>query len=251
MGKIVSPIQFVGKLGNVVGFRGQRGTVRIRPHVDSIANPQTPAQLMQRAKINLCGQLSAITPAAALAPLQMGTKAANRNEFQSRNIRNTQATYRTDGSVLANLPDRLVTFSHGSVQPLAAASALQVTANAVNLTLTLRDENEANFYGERVVAVISKASAEQVYDTVIFADTILTSTAATQVSIPIPVELTENKHIAVYRLPFRLSTQGRSLITEDMIGNAAALTAVIAAQRSAVQDWGETVYHASTVFTAG
>lgn len=251
MGKIVSPIQFTGRLGNVVGQRGQKGNVLIRPHIERVANPQTAAQLIQRAKLNLCGQLTGITPAEALVPLQMGGKASNRNEFNSRNMRNTQAQYRADGSVLATLADRLVIFSHGSVQPMAAASALQVTANAVSLTLTLRDENEANFYGERIVAVICKASAEQVYDTVIFADTILTSTAATQVSIPIPVELTEDKHIAVYRVPFRLSTQGRSLITDDMIGNAAALTAVIAAQRSAVQDWGETVYHASTVFTAG
>lgn len=240
-----------GRVGSLVYSKGGNGSTIVRTYQPQVANPQTLAQREQRAKVNLCGQLSALVAPEIIEALQMGSRLANRNDFNSRNIRNTTVQTRSDGSILASLRDRDVVFSHGSVQPLASPSALQVSASALSLTLTLRDANKAGIYGERIVAVVSKVVAERTYETVVYVDTVLTDTAAKNVTLTFPVELTENKNVAVYRLPFELSTRGRALITGEMVGNDAALTATIAAQRSAVQDWGETVYFASTVFQIG
>lgn len=58
MAKQVSVIQFTGKLGPTVGFRGSDGKVLMRQRLDTIANPQTEDQVAQRARFKLTSQVS-------------------------------------------------------------------------------------------------------------------------------------------------------------------------------------------------
>lgn len=58
MAKQVSVIQFTGKLGPTVGFRGSEGKVLMRQRLDTIANPQTEEQVAQRARFKLTSQVS-------------------------------------------------------------------------------------------------------------------------------------------------------------------------------------------------
>ena len=48
MGKLMGVIQYSGKLGTTVGYKGSGGRQNVRVHVDTIKNPKTNGQLVQR-----------------------------------------------------------------------------------------------------------------------------------------------------------------------------------------------------------
>lgn len=250
MAKINSIISFTGRAGNVVGAKGPKGQTILRPYQPVVANPQSPAQLVQRAKVNLAGQLSGITPAGAIVPLGMGSKANNRSEFLKNLIKVASVVVRPDG-YRASIPARNVIFSHGTQPALATITSPTVSASAVTVSLSLRAANAdmAGLYGERIVVIIANAEVTQRFDQVLYKDVILNDTSATSVTIDIPVPLTESKDIFIYRIPFVLSESGRSLLTGNMIGEDSDITALLAVQQSAVGAWGETVFVTSSVFT--
>lgn len=81
MAEQVSLIQFKGKLGQTVGFRG-RGKNLIRERVLAIANPQTEAQMAQRARFKLTSQLSAMLGVVGRTALRAnGFRASDRGEL--------------------------------------------------------------------------------------------------------------------------------------------------------------------------
>ena len=58
MGKQVSTMQFTGKVGNVVGSKGNNGTYVARIYTDEVKNPQTPEQMFQRGKLALAAKVA-------------------------------------------------------------------------------------------------------------------------------------------------------------------------------------------------
>lgn len=48
MAKLMGVIQYSGKLGTTVGYKGSGGRQNVRAHVDTIKNPKTNGQLVQR-----------------------------------------------------------------------------------------------------------------------------------------------------------------------------------------------------------
>lgn len=58
MARIVSIIQFTGRVGSAVGSKGKGGKVLLRQYQPSVANPRTDAQMSQRAKIKLASQVA-------------------------------------------------------------------------------------------------------------------------------------------------------------------------------------------------
>lgn len=58
MGRIVSLIQFTGRVGSAVGSKGKGGKVLLRQYQPSVANPRTDAQMSQRAKMKLAAQVA-------------------------------------------------------------------------------------------------------------------------------------------------------------------------------------------------
>ncbi len=58
MAKIVSIFQFVGRAGSAVGSKGKGGKILLRQYQPYVANPQTNAQMAQRAKFKLAAQVS-------------------------------------------------------------------------------------------------------------------------------------------------------------------------------------------------
>lgn len=75
MGKIVSIISFTGRVGNLVGAKGPKGKVVLRPYQDSVANPNTPKQIINRTKF-LTLQGMGISSKPALFGLAAAAKAA-------------------------------------------------------------------------------------------------------------------------------------------------------------------------------
>jgi uncharacterized membrane protein YgcG len=60
MGRIVSLIQFTGRVGSAVGSKGKGGKVLLRQYQPSVANPRTDAQMSQRAKMKLASQVASM-----------------------------------------------------------------------------------------------------------------------------------------------------------------------------------------------
>ena len=58
MARIVSIIQFTGRVGSAVGSKGKNGKVLLRQYQPSVANPRTDAQMSQRAKMKLAAQVA-------------------------------------------------------------------------------------------------------------------------------------------------------------------------------------------------
>ncbi len=58
MARIISIFQFIGRAGSGVGFKGKGGKIVLRQYQPTVANPRTPAQMRQRAKIKLSAQVA-------------------------------------------------------------------------------------------------------------------------------------------------------------------------------------------------
>jgi len=60
MARIVSIIQFTGRAGSAVGSKGKNGKILLRQYQPSVANPQTEAQMAQRARFKLSNQVASM-----------------------------------------------------------------------------------------------------------------------------------------------------------------------------------------------
>lgn len=60
MARQVSVFQYVGHLGSTVGSMGQDGKVRLRQYQPDVANPRTPAQMSNRAKLALASKVASM-----------------------------------------------------------------------------------------------------------------------------------------------------------------------------------------------
>lgn len=253
MGKINSAISFTGRVGNLVGGKGPKGQTVIRNYQPTVANPRTAAQLEQRAKVNLAGQFSRITPAGALTALGAGSKANNRNALMANLLK--AATVRYDGgSVAADVALDAISFGHGDTPLMATATAPVVAAGSVTLNLTLTNNQYANVYGERIVVVIVKKGLDAKFERVLHEDVILAGTQSQAVTINFPVALENGHVVAVYRVPFLLSLEGQNkLATDPMFGDPTnqVITALIARYMGAVRAWGESEFVSSQLFPQG
>lgn len=86
MAKQTSPITFIGKLGNLVGSKGMKGNQILRQKPTSVANPQTPKQVANRARFLAASHTANIVPIEAIAgmrPLAKSRGISLRNAYAS------------------------------------------------------------------------------------------------------------------------------------------------------------------------
>lgn len=109
-----------GKQGNNV-FAILRGETILRKYQPIVANPNTQAQVSERAKFKVASQLSSIIPAAILsgmAPMARAKKIALRNVFSSMNLKAGVWTYSDNMTVADYLA---MQFSQGNLNKGSAA----------------------------------------------------------------------------------------------------------------------------------
>ena len=113
MGKFVGFIGSVsGKVGNVVFCKGAKGETYGRAYQPQVANPNTIGQVDQRAKMNLVGRMSQVTPSEVLIGLGT-TKRMRRSEF-NKILLNAASVERSIGApVIAKMAPADVIFSRG------------------------------------------------------------------------------------------------------------------------------------------
>lgn len=122
-----------GKVGNAV-FATSAGQQIVRPYQPKVSNPNTDAQIAQRAKFKLLSQL-----AAAMAPVIVIPKnglVSARNRFVKKNI--PLATYAEDKASI-ELTNIQLTDSNTSLPAMVMSDEDAMSAIAVNLSSSVAD----------------------------------------------------------------------------------------------------------------
>lgn len=250
MGKFVGFIGTVsGKVGNVVFCKGAKGETYGRAYQPQVANPKTVGQVDQRAKMNLVGRMSQVTPPEVLIGLG-STKRLRRAAFNKILLDAATVQHSIGAPVIAKMTPDSVIFSKGA-QPIEASVSTQaaVTANSATIGLTLSNSDLANKYGERIVVAVIDPSDKAGYSLIKYTDVVFTNTTAQSVEILYGAPIAEESMVCIYRIPYLLTAEGASLRTETLSNDGVDIIAKVLTSDNLVQDWGNSTLAASVVFT--
>lgn len=142
-----------GKAGGFV-FRVLAGVGQVMSEYNpEPTNPRTLAQTKQRAKMNLAGQLSKVTPYAAIAGLSTNRRMA-RSMFVSNLLTNITNTDGANGAIKTTLDYDKVVMSEGAVVPMIPV--VSMGANNATISVSFGDVTGiTNLLGAIVVCYIS------------------------------------------------------------------------------------------------
>ena len=176
MGKFNSIVTFTGKVDQIVGMKGANGETYARKNAIP-RNPNTTAQVEQRTKMSLAGQLSKITPRAAI--YGMGSSNQKRRSAFTANIARKAGVVFSDGSAVAQLLPADLVFSEGLGRNMDAAIAASFANNKLTVTGTPADfpedvdavvvvavfsENRTGNYHEVMMDTITREDPSVVFD---------------------------------------------------------------------------------------
>ena len=151
MGKVTSLYgKTMGKIGSIV-FSTSGGFTIAREYNPHVANPNTPAQVNQRARMKLMSQLSA-----ALSPVIAMTKeglVSKRNKFTSRNF---DACYVSNGYAQITYENLQLTEGNTALPSLSAAGIVSNSGMLINVGI--QDEPTATI--NRVVYCLFRKTNE-------------------------------------------------------------------------------------------
>lgn len=250
MGKFVGLIGTIsGKVGNVVFVKGEKGTSYGRTYQPNVANPKTVGQVDQRAKMNLVGRMSQVTPYEVLLGLGT-TKRRRRAEFNKLLLGAATVEHSAGAPTIAKLEPADVVFSKGA-QTLEAnvTTAGATTATAASIGLTLADASLAGKYGERIVVAVIDPSDKAGYSLVKYADVVFDKTTAKNVTINYGAPIADESMVCIYRIPYMLTEDGASLRTQTIANNGTDIIAKVLMSDTLVRGWGDSVLAATQVFT--
>ena len=128
MARIVSIIQFTGRVGSAVGSKGKNGKILLRQHQPSVANPRTDNQMRVRAKLKLAAQVAGMLG-------QVGQTSLVANGF-----RKTER-----GKLIKKLLENIVVNANGSQASLAYDLHLVDNPSYVE-DLSVQIASESNLY---------------------------------------------------------------------------------------------------------
>lgn len=237
------------KTGRVAGsvFAVRNGEVIERAYNPIVANPRTDAQLLQRAKMNLAGQISKLVGFEVLTSMSMPFKGKNRTMFM-QNLVNKATSEMVGKDAVAKIAPEDIIFSRGSVTPVAAAAAPVVASDKVTVTLTPVSGIEGNTFGERLVVLVYESEGATVPMGAFTGEALLVSDDPTSVEVQIPFGMRTGNVLAVYRVPYRVANYGVKVKAEQMGGTPQEISAALTRSSENVL-WGETIFLGSQVFT--
>ena len=230
-----------GKLGNAV-FYVSNGVQVSRVYQPVVANPNTPLQVAQRAKMVLAGRMSKITPIVALAGLPGSNKRGLRGSFVREVVR--ASVY--SGNQAAISFDNL-NLSHGNVQLRTTQSFTRSdTSNRVDIVVSVSKATSGTDipvgYGMRAVVYLidNTNSGADLCQTAIL--NIPSSDAAVTTTIRMFVTRgsAANFTAIVYVFPF-LATENLDGVEYSFVGTEEETYVVIDGIRSVAKlEYGET-----------
>lgn len=238
-----------GKVGTTVFTKGENGLSYGRSYQPQVYNPKTIGQVDQRAKMNLIGRMSQVTPKSLLIGMGGATNRQRRSAFNRNLLYVASVDHSSPTSIIAKVAPEDVVFSEGSEVLHATASTAVVTANAVSLTLTLADSALAGAYGERVVVAVIDPSDKAGYSHVQYVDSVLDNTSALSVSLNLPQELVDGSLVTVYRIPYVLTSEAARYRAETMANDGVDIIAnLLKAGSGSVRGFGRSVFEEKRVF---
>lgn len=239
-----------GRVGGLVFSKGDGGENYVRSYQPSVKNPKTSGQIGQRAKMNLVGRMSQVTPALVLAGMAGSNGRYRRSRFSSILLKAASLDTSVPSSVLAKIDPADIVFSEGAAVISASVSTpMAVTASSVRVSLQLADAALAGMYGEKVIVAIIDPSQKSGYSQVVASDVIFANTTAIDVTLNFPAEIANESLVCLYRAPFVLSDDGRAAISGSTIyTDGSQILAELLAGSNAVKAWGQSILSATTVF---
>lgn len=240
-----------GRVGGLVFSKGENGENYVRSYQPTVANPKTTIQKGQRAKMNLVGRMSAVTPMSVLAGMGGVNGRGRRSRFNSILLKAASIENSDPSQIVAKIEPTDVVFSEGASAVSAAVSTpMTVTANGATVGLTLADTSLAGAYGEKIVLAIIDPNMKGGYSVIVASDIIFEDTTAVTVNFSVPSEIEEGSLVCLYRVPFILSVDGRATIsTTNIYNNGSDILAELLTSGSAVRAWGRSILEDTKVFT--
>lgn len=250
MGKFVGLIGTIsGKVGNVVFVKGENGTSYGRTYQPQVANPKTAGQIDQRAKMNLVGRMSQVTPAEVLIGLG-GNKRMRRAEFNKILLDAATVDHSIGAPVIAKLDPEDVVFSKGAQTIEATVSTpASTTATVLTIGLTLADAALAGKYGERIVVAVIDPNDKAGFSLIKYDDVVFENTTAVTVTVNYGAAIGDESMVCVYRIPYLLSEEGASMRSETIANDGTDIIAKVLLSNNLVQNWGNSILAAKEVFT--
>lgn len=238
-----------GRVGGVVFSKGDNGLLYGRSYQPTVRNPKTTAQLNQRAKMNLVGQMSSVTPKEVILGMGSGSNRIRRSEF-TRHLLGVVTLETSSGTTIAKIAPGDVVFSKGAspIKAVENANARVLTANSIALATQLVDSTYAERYGERVVVAIIDPENKAGYSSMVYGDIIYDNTDVKNLTLTFPSPIAVDSLVCIYRLPFTLTEDG-SQAYRQMVNDGTDITAEFVNTPSMVKEWGNSINDANLVFT--
>lgn len=250
MAKFVGLIGTIrGKVGTTVFMKGEKGLSYGRSYQPQVYNPKSVGQVDQRAKMNLVGRMSQVTPKALLVGMMGENNRQRRSAFNGGLLAVATIDRSVPGKVVAKIAPEDVVFSEGGEQFHATAATPVVTASQVTMAITLADSALAGAYGERMVVAVIDPSDKAGYSQVYFTESILDDTTAKTLNVNLPEKLVDGSLVSVYRIPFVLNNEGIVYRSETLMNNGTDIVAdMLASGSNYVRGFGHSVFEAKSVF---
>lgn len=248
MAKLVGIFQFNGKLGETVGMKGADGKNYVRTRVTP-TNPKTELQTDQRAKVNLMGRMTEVTPPEVI--LGMGsTKRMRRNMFNKNLLDVATIDRSVPGTIVAKVAPEDVIFSRGAQSLEASVSTpAATTGTEATIGLTIADASLVNMYGERIVVAVIDPSDKAGYSLVKYTDVVFDATTAKTATIKYGANIANESLVCIYRIPYLLTEEGAAKRMQTLANNGTDIIAKVLLSNNLVRDWGNSTLAATQVFT--
>lgn len=250
MGKFVGFIGSVrGKVGNVVFSKGENGISYGRTYQPQVANPKTIGQVSQRAKMNLVGRMSQVTPSELLITLG-SSKRMRRAEFNKMLLGVATIDSSAHGIVVAKVAPEDVIFSRGTEALHATVSSdFAVAGNTATIGLTLGDSTLASKYGERIIIAVIDPSDKAGYSLIRYTDVVFDNTTAKTITITLGQGLANGSLVGAYRVPYLLNEEGVGMRSQTLANDGTDIIAKLLVSDNYVKNWGGSTLAATQVFT--
>lgn len=243
--------KFSGKLGGSV-FVIRNGQQIVREYNPRPSNPKSALQMIQRAKGNLTGRISAVTPKSAIFGLG-SNPSARRSRFLKLLLDEAQVT-EVNGDYKAKVPWQNILFSEGVVISPFVYSSIVAGANSVTLTFTgvlpsIVTPEEYAAYGARLIAMVYDLQSGDLVEvaTRLINKPNQNETTQTQIALTHPLGFTA----ALYIVPMKTNDGSSMAVSTDMAmkddNQVAALLSVNAS--AVVFQYGRSVFLGQIAYT--
>lgn len=244
--------QYSGKVGGVV-YAVQNGQQIVRSYQPVVSNPKTLSQRKQRAKANLIGRISQITPWQVLEGL-----GSNRRDRRSRFLAlGMQSAVVPEipvnpNSITAKLQPEDFRFSEGALLPVMQVSGLVVENNAITATLSrLSGVSDTIWAISGALLVVVVMSSDGNYEHVYYR--FVSSSEFTQASLSVSFfHISEGAYVGnAYIAPFEITDSTKlDIVTGQLESDSNSLAATLSSNPSALpMVWGNSRFEKTAEYT--